>query len=53
MNNAVELTKPTGGCLLKFNKETGKITVNKKNYETDSPSIIPELQNIKFNFNGV
>ena len=25
----------------------------KKNYETDSPSIIPELQNIKFNFNGV
>ena len=52
-DNAVELTKPTGGCLLKFNKETGKITVNKKNYETDSPSIIPELQNIKFNFNGV
>ena len=51
--SAVELTKPTGGCLLKFNKETGKITVNKKNYETDSPSIIPELQNIKFNFNGV
>ena len=51
--NAVEATKPTGGCLLQFNKETGKITVNKKNYETASPSIIHELQNIKFDFNGV
>jgi hypothetical protein len=29
-------TKPSGGCLLQFNKETGKITVNKQPNKDDS-----------------
>ena len=29
-------TKPSGGCLLQFNKETGKITVNKQANKDDS-----------------
>ena len=34
--NIVALTtKPSGGCLLQFNKETGKITVVKKEPELD------------------
>jgi putative phage-type endonuclease len=47
------MTKPTGGCLLQFNKETGKITVVKK--DTDNTSInipipIPELKDIDIHF---
>jgi hypothetical protein len=42
-------TKPSSGCLLQFNKETGKITVVKKDTENvDVP--IPELKNIDINF---
>jgi hypothetical protein len=46
-------TKPTGGCLLQFNKETGKITVVKKDIETTTtiPISIPELKDIDINFN--
>ena len=45
-------TKPTGGCLLQFNKETGKITVVKKEIETTTtiPILIPELKDIDINF---
>lgn len=40
-------SKSSGGCLLQFNKETGKITVIKK----DAESIpIPELKNIDIHF---
>ena len=42
-------TKPSGGCLLQFNKETGKITVVKKEID-DTPIIpIPELKDIDIN----
>jgi putative phage-type endonuclease len=46
-------TKPSGGCLLQFNKETGKITVVKKDIETTTtiPIVIPELKAIDINFN--
>jgi hypothetical protein len=50
----METTQPTSsGCLLQFNKETGKITVIKK--ESDKPiSIpIPDLKNIDINFNVI
>jgi len=43
-------TKPTGGCLLQFNKETGKITVIKKETETNTVIPIPELKDIDINF---
>lgn len=40
----IDLTiKPSGGCLLQFNKETGKITVIKKEKEIDNTQIIPIL----------
>jgi putative phage-type endonuclease len=45
------MTKPSGGCLLQFNKETGKITVVKK--DTDNTAIpipIPELKDIDIHF---
>jgi putative phage-type endonuclease len=37
----------TSGCLLQFNKETGKITVIKKDIDNTIP--IPDLKNINFN----
>ena len=52
-----ELVEPiktlSSGCLLQFNKETGKINVIKKDKD-DSISIpIPELKNIDINFNVI
>lgn len=47
------IPKPSGGCLLQFNKETGKITVVKKDIETNISIPIPELKNIDINFNSV
>jgi len=48
----VELTtKPSGGCLLQFNKETGKITVVKKDTDNSINIPIPELKDIDINFN--
>jgi hypothetical protein len=35
-NNIDLTTKPTGGCLLQFNKQTGKITVIKKDNDNDN-----------------
>jgi putative phage-type endonuclease len=46
-------TKPSGGCLLQFNKETGKITVIKKDVENNNHNCIPELKNIDINFDNV
>lgn len=46
-------TKPSGGCLLQFNKETGKITVVKKEPENIVSIPIPELKDIDINFNSV
>lgn len=46
-------TKPSGGCLLQFNKETGKITVVKKEPENTVSIPIPELKDIDINFNSV
>jgi hypothetical protein len=51
--NVVDLTtKPSGGCLLQFNKETGKITVIKKEIEQTNNSIvqIPDLSDIDIKF---
>ena len=49
------MTKPTGGCLLQFNKETGKITVVKKESDNSAPVAIPipipELTDIDIHFN--
>jgi len=46
------MTKPKGGCLLQFNKESGKITIIKSQDQNslviDKP-IIAELQNIDIN----
>ena len=44
-------TKPSGGCLLQLNKETGKITVVKKNTDNTTIISIPELKDIDINFN--
>ena len=44
-------TKPSGGCLLQFNKETGKITVVKKDVENIITIPIPVLTEIDINFN--
>lgn len=45
------MTKPSGGCLLQFNKETGKITVVKKDTDnTAMPIPIPELKDIDIHF---
>jgi len=46
------MTKPSGGCLLQFNKETGKITVVKKDTDNTStiPILIPELKDIDIHF---
>ena len=49
----IELTtKQSGGCLLQFNKETGKITVVKKETEKEIQHTlaIPEINNITLNF---
>jgi putative phage-type endonuclease len=44
--NSIDLTtKPSAGCLLQFNKETGKINVIKK--ETETNTITCDLQDIK------
>ena len=43
-------TKPSGGCLLQLNKETGKITVVKKNTDNTTIISIPELKDIDINF---
>jgi len=47
-------TKSSGGCLLQFNKETGKITVIKKDLELDNPGTIsiPDLTDIDINFDN-
>lgn len=42
-------TKPSGGCLLQFNKETGKITVVKKEIDATPIIPIPELKDIDIN----
>jgi putative phage-type endonuclease len=42
-------TKSSGGCLLQFNKETGKITVIKREAD-DSKLIIPDLKDINLDF---
>lgn len=42
-------TKPSNGCLLIFNKETGKISV-KKVSENIVTNVIPELNDIDINF---
>jgi putative phage-type endonuclease len=48
--NSIDLTtKSSGGCLLQFNKETGKITVIKREAD-DSKLIIPDLKDIKLDF---
>ena len=48
--NSIDLpTKSSGGCLLQFNKETGKITVIKREAD-DSKLIIPDLKDINLNF---
>jgi putative phage-type endonuclease len=44
-------TKSTGGCLLQFNKETGKITVIKKEIDNTPIISIPELKDIDIKFN--
>lgn len=47
----IEITaKESSGCLLQFNKETGKITVVKKESENNVSIPIPELNNIDINF---
>ena len=43
-------TKPNSGCLLQFNKETGKITVIKKEIEPVNINSIPELSHIDIHF---
>jgi putative phage-type endonuclease len=43
------MSKPNSGCLLQFNKESGKINVIKKDKD-DSIIPIPELKNIDINF---
>ena len=49
--NSIDLTtKSSGGCLLQFNKETGKITVVKREAD-DSKLIIPDLKDINIDFN--
>jgi hypothetical protein len=54
--NIVDLTtKSSGGCLLQFNKETGKITVVKKEIETETNNSIvqiPDLSDIDINFDN-
>lgn len=45
-------TKPSGGCLLQFNKETGKITVVKKEIDNTTNISIPDLKDIDINFNN-
>ena len=47
------MTNPSGECLLQFNKETGKITVIKKESDnsTSIPIPIPELKDIDIHFN--
>jgi len=47
-------TKSSGGCLLQFNKETGKITVIKKDLELDNPGTIsiPDLTDIDIKFDN-
>jgi hypothetical protein len=42
------MSKPSSGCLLQFNKETGKITVIKKDIDNTIP--IPDLKDIDINF---
>jgi len=44
-------TNTNSGCLLQFNKETGKITVIKKDIDNVINVPIPELKNIDINFN--
>ena len=44
-------TKSSGGCLLQFNKETGKITVIKKDIEHSKIVSSPNLQEIHIIFN--
>lgn len=47
--------KQNSGCLLQFNKETGKITVIKKEIEIETDNIIqiPDLSNIDINFDKI
>jgi putative phage-type endonuclease len=50
----IELTPVhSGGCLLQFNKETGKITVVKKEIENVGIIPIPQLKDININFNDI
>jgi hypothetical protein len=43
-------TNSSSGCLLQFNKETGKINVIKKDVDNTVYIPIPDLQNIDINF---
>ena len=43
--NTIQLTtKPSGGCLLQFNKETGKINVVKREQDLTLNITIPDLK---------
>jgi len=47
----IDITNPpTNGCLLQFNKETGKIAVVKKDCDNNPIIHIPDLKDIDFNF---
>ena len=46
-------TNSSGGCLLQFNKKTGKISVIKKDIENNDIIPIPDLKDININFNDI
>ena len=49
--NVIDLTtKSSGGCLLQFNKETGKITVIKHGNEETNSQKIDVIDDIDFKF---